>query len=80
MTLGLSVADFLRLRELMPGAQLVDGSSVIRWLMSVHTPLEIERLRLACEAGVWIHAQVPAASPGRVDRAGVPRPHGGGFP
>ena len=59
MTLGLSVADFLRLRELMPGAALVDGSSVIRWLMSVHTPLEIERLRHACEAGVWIHAQVP---------------------
>jgi Xaa-Pro dipeptidase len=66
MTLGLSVADFLRLRELLPGAQLVDGSSVIRWLMSVHTPLEIERLRLACEAGVWIHAQVP-----RLLRAGL---------
>jgi Xaa-Pro aminopeptidase len=66
MTLGVSVADFLRLRELMPSAQLVDGSSVIRWLMSVHTPLEIERLRLACEAGVWIHAQVP-----RLLRAGM---------
>ena len=66
MTLGLSVADFLRLRELMPDAQLVDGSSVIRWLMSVHTPLEIERLRLACEAGVWIDAQVP-----RLLRAGL---------
>jgi Xaa-Pro aminopeptidase len=37
----------------------VDGSDVIRWLMSVHTPLEIERLRRACEAGVWMHAQVP---------------------
>jgi Xaa-Pro dipeptidase len=59
MTLGLSVSDFLRLRELMPRASLVDGSSVIRWLMSVHTPLEIERLRHACEAGVWMHAQVP---------------------
>jgi len=59
MTLGLSVSDFLRLRELMPDAQLVDGSDVIRWLMSVHTPLEIERLRRACEAGVWMHAQVP---------------------
>src|SRR5215471_1568967 len=31
MTLGLSVVDFFRLRELMPGAALVDdGSSVIR--------------------------------------------------
>jgi Xaa-Pro dipeptidase len=66
MTLGISVADFLRLRELMPEAQLVDGSSVIRWLMSVHTPLEIDRLRRACEAGVWMHAQVP-----RLLRAGL---------
>lgn len=60
MTLGLSVNDFLRLRELLPRAALVDGSAVIRRLMSVHTPEEIERTRRACEAGVWIHEQVPA--------------------
>jgi len=59
MTLGLSVEDFLRLRELLPQAQLVDGSSVFRRLLSVHTPLEIERTRIACAAGVWIHNQVP---------------------
>jgi Xaa-Pro aminopeptidase len=27
--------------------------------MSVHTPEEIHRVRLACEAGVWMHEQVP---------------------
>jgi Xaa-Pro dipeptidase len=69
MTLGISVNDFLRLRELMPGAQLVDGSAAIRWLMSVHTPEEIERTRKACKAGVWIHEQVPAIlRPGLTER------------
>jgi len=58
MTVGLSVNDLLRLRELMPRAQIVDGSKVIRKLMSVHTPLEIERLRNACRAGIWMHDQV----------------------
>jgi Xaa-Pro aminopeptidase len=59
MTLGMAVNDFLRLRDLLPHAQLVDGSPVIRRLMQIHTPLEIERTRLACEAGVWIHEQTP---------------------
>ena len=59
MTLGLSFSDFLRLRDLMPEAELVDGSAVIRKLMSVHTPLEIERLRAACQAGTWVHDRVP---------------------
>jgi Xaa-Pro aminopeptidase len=59
MTLGLSVADFLHLRELMPDAALVDGSAVIRRLMSVLTPWEVDQLRTACVAGDWIHAQVP---------------------
>ncbi len=59
MTLGISFNDFLRLRELLPNASLVDGSSVIRRLMTMQTPLEIERTRLACQAGVWIHNQVP---------------------
>ncbi len=58
MTLGLSVNDFLRLRELLASAQLVDASPAIRRLMAIQTPLEIERMRLACEAGVWIHGQV----------------------
>ena len=59
MTLGIAVNDFLELRELLPSAELVDGSPVYRRLMSVHTPLEIEWVRRACEAGVWIHDQVP---------------------
>jgi Xaa-Pro dipeptidase len=59
MTLGLSVNDFLRLRELMPGARLIDGSPVIRRLMSVLTPWEVSQLREACKAADWIHAQVP---------------------
>jgi Xaa-Pro aminopeptidase len=37
--------------------------------MSIHTPLEIERLRLACAAGVWIHEQVPRVlRPGLTER------------
>jgi Xaa-Pro aminopeptidase len=59
MTLGLSVNDFLALTELLPEARLVDASPLIRALMSVHTPLEIDRIRKACQAGVWIHDQVP---------------------
>ena len=58
MTLGISTNDFLRLQELMPGARFVDGSAVIRRLMTVQTPLEIERTRVACQAAVWIHDQV----------------------
>ena len=69
MTLGISVLDFLRLRELMPHAELTDGSAVIRRLMSVHTPAEIDRVRLACEAGVWIHARVTELlRPGMTER------------
>jgi Xaa-Pro dipeptidase len=59
MTLGLSVNDFLALREVMASAQLVDAGPAIRRLMAIQTPLEIERMRAACEAGVWIHGQVP---------------------
>jgi Xaa-Pro aminopeptidase len=57
MTLGISVLDFLRLRDLMPLASLVDASAVIRRLMSVHTPWEIAQLRAACVAADWIHGQ-----------------------
>lgn len=60
MTLGISVNDFLHLRELLPGAAFLDASPVIQRLMSIHTPLEIEWLRAACAAGVWIHNQVSA--------------------
>ncbi len=59
MTLGIAFNDFVRLRELMPDAALVDGSPVIRKLMQKPTPEEIARLRKACQAGVWIHDQVP---------------------
>ena len=69
MTLGISVVDFLRLGELMPSARLVDGSAVFRRLMSVHTPEEIVRVRRACQAGVWIHDQVPRLlHPGMTER------------
>jgi Xaa-Pro aminopeptidase len=59
MTLGMTVKDFLRLQTLVPNAQLLDASPVIRTLMSVHTPFEIDRIRKACQAGVWIHDRVP---------------------
>jgi Xaa-Pro aminopeptidase len=69
MTLGLSVNDYLTLRALLPEARMVDASPVVRSLMSVHTPLEIARIRKACEAGVWIHDQVPhLLRPGMTER------------
>ncbi|MFN8526541.1 MAG: Xaa-Pro peptidase family protein [Chloroflexota bacterium] len=69
MTLGISFNDFERLRELLPRAALVDASAVIRQLMSVHTPLEIERLRAACAAGVWVHEQIGVVlRPGMTER------------
>jgi Xaa-Pro dipeptidase len=69
MTLGLAVHDFLRLRDLLPKADLVDGSSIVRRLMSVHTALEIQRIRKACQAGVWVYEQVPGLlTPGMTER------------
>ncbi len=59
MTLGISINDYLRLRDLMREAEFVDASAVIRRLMSVHTPEEINRVRRACQAAVWIHNRVP---------------------
>jgi Xaa-Pro aminopeptidase len=59
MTLGLAVYDFLKLQGLLPRATIVDGSDVVRRLMSIHTPLEIERLRRACSVGVAMHDLVP---------------------
>jgi Xaa-Pro aminopeptidase len=47
----------------------VDGAPVIRRLLSIHTPEEIERTRRACQAGVWIHNQTPAIlQPGLTER------------
>jgi Xaa-Pro aminopeptidase len=72
MTLGISFNDFLRLRELLPHAECVDASPVLRRLMSIHTPEEIARIRRACEAAVWIHNQVPhVLRPGMTERAFV---------
>lgn len=69
MSLGLSVNDFLRLRELMPRARFLDASPVVRRLMSIHTQEEISRTRKACQAGVWIHDQVvDVLRPGMTER------------
>jgi Xaa-Pro dipeptidase len=74
MTLGLAVNDFLRLRELLPHAQLVDGSPIYRRLMSVHTPLEVERVRTALAAANWVYDQVPKLlRPGLTERAFMER-------
>jgi Xaa-Pro aminopeptidase len=69
MTMGLSFNDFVMLKTLMLEARLVDASPVIRKLMSVHTPIEIDRIRKACQAGVWIHDCVPhVLRPGMTER------------
>lgn len=59
MTLGLSFNDFNTLKTLMTEARFVDASPVVRSLMSVHTPIEIDRIRKACQAGIWVHDCVP---------------------
>ena len=70
MTLGLAVNDFLRLRELLPHAQLVDGSPVLRRLMHLHTPLEVARVRTALAVANWVYDQVPQLlRPGISERA-----------
>jgi Xaa-Pro aminopeptidase len=58
MTLGISFNDFLALKDLLPSASLVDASPVIRRLMAIQTPFEIECVRKACRAGQWIHERV----------------------
>ena len=69
MTLGLSYNDFNTLKTLMTEARFVDASPVVRALMSVHTPIEIDRIRKACQAGIWIHDCVPAVlQPGMTER------------
>jgi Xaa-Pro aminopeptidase len=59
MTLGISVGDFVRLRDLLPHAELLDAAPALRRLMSIHTPEEIDHVRGACAAGEWMHRQVP---------------------
>ena len=69
MTMAINFQDFVRLRELMPQAQLVDGSPVVRRLMQIPTPEEVSRLRKACQAGVWMHDRVPhILRPGMTER------------
>jgi Xaa-Pro aminopeptidase len=69
MTLGLSYLDLARLKETMQVFRLVDGSPVIRRLMSVLTRWEIETLGRACRAADWIHARVPEhLRPGMTER------------
>ena len=59
MTLGISVNDYVTLQRLMPGAEFVDASLVFRRLLSIHTPREIDGRGPACQAGAWIHDQLP---------------------
>jgi Xaa-Pro dipeptidase len=69
MTLGMCVNDFLVLKRELARATFVDASPMIRRLMAVHTPLEIERVRFACQAGQWIHERVPEVlRPGMTER------------
>jgi Xaa-Pro aminopeptidase len=69
MTMGITFNDFMRLRELMPNAQLVDGSPVMRRLRQIPTPEEESRVRKACQAGVWMHEQVTQIlRPGMTER------------
>ena len=64
MTLGLSVSDFLRLRELMPRALARRRSSVIRWLTASTRRSRSSGRAAPAAAGVWMHAQVPLPAPG----------------
>ena len=46
--------------EVWAAVPLQHHAAIIRRLLQIHTPLEIEWARRACQAGVWIHTQVPA--------------------
>jgi len=59
MTLGMNFNDFCALRTELKRAEFVDASPILRRLMAIQTPLEIERVRKACRAGQWIHERLP---------------------
>ncbi len=58
-TLGISYNDFNEFKRLMPGAQFVDGSRVLRRLHQFPTPFQLDVIRKACCVGVKMHDQVP---------------------
>jgi Xaa-Pro aminopeptidase len=58
-TLGMSYLDFERLRARLPRAELVDGAPILRRCLQLHTPLEIDRVRVACVAAESMHRATP---------------------
>jgi Xaa-Pro aminopeptidase len=56
--LGLSYNDFNEFKRLMPNAQFLDASPILRRLHQFPTPFQLERIRKACAAGVKMHEQV----------------------
>ena len=57
-TLGISYNDFNEVKRLMPEAQFLDGSGVLRRLHQFPTPLQLDIIRKACHAGAKMHDQV----------------------
>jgi Xaa-Pro aminopeptidase len=67
--LGMPVADFLRLSEMVAPIEVVDGSSVLRRLRMVKSPAEIEKIRTIC----IIASQALDRVPGYVDSGATER-------
>ncbi|MFO1091340.1 MAG: Xaa-Pro peptidase family protein [Hyphomicrobiales bacterium] len=59
MYLRMSVADYLRLPDLLPGIELVDGAAAIWQARMIKTAGEVERIRAACQLACDSFDQVP---------------------
>jgi len=57
-TLGISYNDLNEFKRLMPEAEFLDGSYVLRRLHQFPTPFQLDVIRKACYAGVKMHDQV----------------------
>jgi Xaa-Pro aminopeptidase len=56
--LGISYRDFAAFQRCLPDATFLDASPVLRRLHQFPTPLQLARLRKACDAGVRMHRAV----------------------
>lgn len=65
----LPYADYMRLASLFPGAEVVNGTSLIREARSVKTPMEIELFRRSAILHARAYSKIPEVyRPGMTDR------------
>src|SRR6185436_13222678 len=65
---SMSISDYLRLRDALPGAELVDASECVARVMSIKSPPEIAYLREAGKiTGEAMQAMIDATQAGASD-------------